>query len=161
MKTRLLMNLALASALSGWSGALAAEDATTPTGRIKQKLIGTWHMVSMEEEESDGTITHHTERTGMLIYTADGHVAVQVMYPESEIGASANAAYQQGGYEASFGSYEVNERTSTITNHYEASLVRRLIGKPLPRVMQFAPDGHLTLHAADPEEKWSVTWERY
>jgi hypothetical protein len=130
MKTRLLMNLALASALSGWSGALAAEDATTPTGSIKQKLIGTWHMVSMEEEESDGTITHHTERTGMLIYTADGHVAVQVMYPESEIGASANTAYQQGGYEASFGSYEVNEQTSTITNHYEASLVRRLIGKP-------------------------------
>lgn len=161
MKRRFLMILALAGALSGWSEALAAEDATTPTGSIKQKLIGTWHMVSMEEEESDGTITHHTERTGMLIYTADGHVSVQVMYPVSEISASANAAYQQGGYEASFGSYEVDEETRTITNHYEASLVRRLIGKPLPRVMQFAPDGHLTLHAADPKEKWSVTWERY
>jgi hypothetical protein len=161
MKTRLLMNLALAGALSGWSGALAAEDATAPGGSLRQKLIGTWHMVSMEEEGPDGTMTHHAERTGMLIYTADGHVAVQVMYPESEIGASANAAYQQGGYEASFGSYEVNEQTSTITNHYEASLVRRLIGKPLLRVMQFSPDGHLTLHAADPKEKWSVTWERY
>jgi hypothetical protein len=161
MKTRLLMNLALAGALSGWSGALAAEDAPAPGGSLRQKLIGTWHMVSMEEEEPDGTMTHHTERSGMLIYTADGHVAVQVMYPESEIGASANASYQQGGYEASFGSYEVNEQTSTITNHYEASLVRRLIGKPLLRVMQFSPDGHLTLHAADPKEKWSVTWERY
>jgi hypothetical protein len=132
-----------------------------PGGSLRQKLIGRWHMVSMEGEESDGTMTHHTERSGMLVYTADGHVAVQVMYPESEIGALADAAYQQGGYEAFFGSYAVNEQTSTITNHYEASLVRRLIGKPLPRVMQFAPDGHLTLHAVDSKEKWSVTWERY
>lgn len=118
-------------------------------------------MVSMEEAELDGTMTHHTERSGMLIYTADDHVAVQVMYPVSEIAGSANAAYQRGGYEASFGSYEVDEKTGTVTNHYEASLVRRLIGKPLPRVMQFAPDGHLTLRAADPKETWSATWERY
>ena len=161
MKTRLLKGLALAAALSGWSGALSGRDSAAPAESMKQKLIGTWHMVSMEEEGPDGAMTRHTERTGMLIYTADGHVAVQVMYPESEISASANASYQQGGYEASFGSYEVDEQTHIVTNHYEASLVRTLIGKPLPRVMQFALDGRLTLRAADYREKWSVTWERY
>lgn len=36
---------------------------------------------------------------------------------------------------------------------------RALIGKSLPRVMQFCADGHLTLCSARPEEKWSVTWE--
>lgn len=82
------------------------------------------------------------------------------MYPESEIGTSANADYQQGGYEASFGSYDIDETAHTVTNRYEGSLVRKLIGKPLPRVMQFSPDGHLTLRAADLREKWSVTWER-
>ena len=39
-------------------------------------------MVSMEEQGPDGTPTHHADRTAMLVYTADGHVSVQVMYPE-------------------------------------------------------------------------------
>jgi hypothetical protein len=118
-------------------------------------------MVSMEEEGPGGAMTNHTERSGMLIYAADGHVSVQVMYPESEANTTANAAYQKGGYEASFGSYEVDERNGTVTNRYAGSLVRRLIGQPLTRVIQFSPDGRLTLRAANPEEKWSVTWERY
>jgi hypothetical protein len=157
----LLARLALAAALCGQPGQLLAQDAGSSVGVLKQKLIGAWRMVSMEEEGSDGAMTRHTERSGMLIYTADGHVSVQVMYPESEIGTSANADYQLGGYEASFGSYEINEQTGVVTNHYEASLVRKLIGKPLPRIMQFTSDGRLTLRAADPKEKWSVTWERY
>jgi hypothetical protein len=104
-------------------------------------------------------MTHHTERTGMLVYSADGHVSVQVMYPQSEAGTTANAAYQQNGYEASFGSFDVDEQAHTVTHHVQGSLVRSLIGKDLPRVMQFSPDGHLTLRSAHPEEKWSVTWE--
>jgi hypothetical protein len=161
IKTSVLAHLALAAALCAGAGTLLAQDAVPPVEPLKQKLIGAWRMSSMVDEGSDGAMTRHTERAGMLIYTADGHVSVQVMYPESEIGTSANDAYQLGGYEASFGTYEVNEQTLTVTNHYEASLVRKLIGKPLPRVMQFTADGHLILRAADPKEKWSVTWERY
>jgi hypothetical protein len=161
MTTQLFIRLVLAAALCGEATPLFAEEAAPAATPLRQQLIGTWRMVSMDEEGPGGAMTHHTERSGQLLYTADGRVSVQVMYPESEIGTSANAAYQQGGYEASFGVYEVDEQAHTVTNHYEGSLVRRLIGKPLARVMQFSPDGHLTLRAADPNEKWSVTWERY
>jgi hypothetical protein len=148
--------LAVFAAL-GASGAHAADQGRARSDR--DRLIGAWHMVSMEEEGPGGTMTHHTERTGMLVYSADGHVSVQVMYPASEAGTTANAAYQQDGYEASFGSFDVDEQTHTVTHHVQGSLVRSLIGKNLPRVMQFSSDGHLTLRSADAREKWSVTWE--
>lgn len=161
MKKRLLTGCVLAAALWGWSAPLSAQDAAAQPQSVKQKLIGAWRMASMEEVGPDGAMTTQTERSGMLIYTADGHVSVQVMYPEAEADTTADDAYQEGGYEASFGSYQVDERNHTVTNRYAGSLVRRLIGQPLTRVIQFNADGRLTLRAADPKEKWSVTWERY
>jgi Lipocalin-like domain len=46
--------------------------------------------------------------------------------------------YSQGGYEASFGTYEIDERTNTFTFHVEGALVRSLIGKDLPRAFEFS-----------------------
>ena len=158
MKVRSLIVAAIAAL--GVSGAHAGQNAAAaPSDR--QKLIGAWHMVSMEEQSADGKVTHHTDRSGMLVYSADGHVSVQVMYPESGSAESANPVYAKGGYEASFGSFEVDEQAHTVTHHVQASLVRTLIGKDLPRVMQFSPEGYLNLRSAHPEEKWSVTWEHY
>ena len=148
-----------ACAALGFTAARAADASGAHPDR--DRLIGAWHMVAMEEEGPNGAVTRHTERTGMLVYSADGHVSVQVMYPRSEAGTTANAAYQQNGYEASFGSFDVDEQAHTVTHHVRASLVRSLIGKDLPRVMRFSPDGHLTLRAADPTETWSVTWEHW
>jgi len=141
------------------TGAYAANQSSSRSDR--DRLIGAWHMVSMEEEGPDGTMTQHAERTGMLVYSADGHFSVQVMYPASEVGTTANAAYQKGGYEATFGSFDVDERVHTVTLHVQGALVRSLIGKDLPRVMRFSPDGQLTLRSADMHEKWSVTWAHY
>jgi hypothetical protein len=81
---------------------------------------------------------------GMLIYTRDGHMSVQLMYPKSA-NAPSNE-YLQDGYEASFGSYDVDEATHTVTHHVQGSITRdRLGGKDLPRVYQFSADGHLSL----------------
>ena len=109
-------------------------------------------MVSMEEQGADGKVTRRTDRQGMLVYTRDGHMSVQVMYPETEGAASANPVYSQGGYEASFGSYDVDERVRTVTHHVQGSLVRALIGKSLPRVYDFSTDGRLTLRSARSDE---------
>lgn len=156
---RRCLSILAACAALGSTAALAAGASGPQPDR--DRLIGAWHMVSMEEAGPTGAMTRHTERTGMLVYSADGHVSVQVMYPPSEAGTTANAAYQQNGYEASFGSFDVDERAHTVTHHVQASLVRSLIGRDLPRVMQFSPDGRLTLRAADPKETWSVTWEHW
>jgi hypothetical protein len=146
--------LAAVTMLCGMSAGHAAEQGAI--GPDKAKLIGAWHMVSMEEPGPDGKLEHHAERSGMIVFSADGHFSVQVMYPAGEVG---NPTYSKDGYEATFGSYEVDEQTHIVTQHVQAALVRPLIGRNLPRLMQFSADGHLTLRSSHPEEKWSVTWE--
>jgi hypothetical protein len=47
-------------------------------------------------------------------------------------------------YEASFGSYDVDEATHTLTHHVQGSnTLDRLVGKDLPRVYKLTDDGHL------------------
>jgi len=95
-----------------------------------------------------------------LIYTADGHVSVQLMYPEAAKALSNE--YVQNGYEASFGKYDLDERTHTVTHHVEASNTRDLlVGKDLRRVYRFSPEGRLMIRSDRPDEHWSVTWEHY
>jgi Lipocalin-like domain len=94
----------------------------------------------------------------MLIYMRDGHISVQLMYPEASHALSNE--YVREGYEASFGSYDVNEATHTVTHHVQGSVTRDLlVGKDLPRLYQFTGDGHLILKPARPDEHWSLTWE--
>ena len=96
----------------------------------------------------------------MLIYTRDGHMSVQLMYPKSEAGLSNE--YVRNGYEASFGSYDVDEATHTVTHHVQGSVTGDLlVGKDLPRIFQLTAEGHLIIKSARPDEHWSVTWQHY
>ena len=96
----------------------------------------------------------------MLIYTGDGHMSVQLMYSKATTNLSNE--YVQNGYEASFGSYDLNEATHTVTHHIQGSVTRDLlVGKHLPRVYRFSSDGHLIIRSANPDEHWSVIWEHY
>ena len=47
----------------------------------------------------------------MLIYTGDGHMSVQLMYPKSA--SSLSNEYVLNGYEASFGSFTQSTRRLT------------------------------------------------
>ena len=125
-----------------------------------KKLIGAWHLVRIDAPGPDGKPTPIPQPIGMLIYTRDGHVSVQLMYPKSA-NAQSNE-YVQDGYEASFGSYDVNEATHTLTHHVQGSITRDLlVGKDLPRIYQLTADGHLIIKSPGPDEHWSVTWEHY
>jgi hypothetical protein len=134
-----------------------AEAQTAMAGdhdRDRERLIGAWHLVRIEAPGVDGSLQ------GMLIYTRDGHMSVQLMYPKSAHALSNE--YVQNGYEASFGSYTVDEATHTVTHHVQGSVTRELlVGKDLPRVYQFTGDGKLIIRSARPEEHWSVIWQRY
>ena len=117
-------------------------------------------MAHLEAPGPDGKPSDIPQPKGMLIYTRDGHMSVQLMYPKST-NARSNE-YVQDGYEASFGSYEVDEATHTLIHHVLGSVTRDLlVGKDLPRVFQFTGDGHLIIKSVRPDERWSVTWEHY
>ena len=70
-------------------------------------------------------------------------MSVQVMYrnqqanPQTATGA-APVQYAEGGYEASFGTYEIEERAHTFTFYVEGALVRTLVGKDLTRVYEIS-----------------------
>lgn len=124
----------------------------------REKLIGAWHLASMVGP--DGKLITSGVPVGMLIYTGDGHMSVQLMYPKSQ--SSISNEYVQNGYEASFGSYDVNLGTHTVTHHVHGSNTGdRLVGKDLPRVYQFNGRGQLVIKSTRPAEHWSVIWEHY
>lgn len=129
------------------------------SANLQDRFVGAWRLASLEEPGTDGKL-HKADCTGMLVFTHDGHMSVQVMYanPPSE-DKSAPVQYAQGGYEASYGEYEIND-AHTVTFHVEGALVRTLIGKELKRSYELSGT-QLIVKSSDPKEHWKVTWERY
>jgi len=159
MKARLVWALAVVvGALSGLALAQSAPKQPGDGASAREKLVGAWRLAWMEEPGPDGIIIRITDRKGTLMYTRDGRTSVQIQFPESR--SSASNDYVLNGYEASFGTYEINEEAQTITRHVEGSITRGLVGKRLTRAYRFY-DGRLTMRAVRSEERWSVTWERY
>ncbi len=123
------------------------------------RLTGTWRLVWLEEQGADGEV-HKADCSGLLVCTRDGHMSVQVMYRNvGESRSAAPAQYAQGGYEASFGRYEM-DGAHTFTFHVEGALVRTLVGKDLKRVYEISGK-QLIVKSTDPNEHWRVAWEYY
>lgn len=151
--TSLLLSMA---ALFGLSG--NQERDVNPS--VPERLIGAWRLAWLEEEGADGAV-HRADCTGLLVYTRDGHMSVQVMYREPQPETAAGPVqYVQGGYEASFGTYELDDRAHTFSYHVEGALVRTLIGKDLTRVYEFSGP-QLIVKSSSPNEHWRVAWEHY
>jgi hypothetical protein len=159
MKALRNWTLAVVVGLSGLSQAQSPAKQGPPPGSDRERLIGAWHLVSIGESGADGQSNHGVEIKGTLIYTRDGHMSVQLMYPESATTLSND--YVLNGYEASFGSYNVDEATHTVTHHVQGSITHGLVGKDLTRVYQLTDDRHLIIKSARPDEHWSVLWEHY
>jgi len=141
--------LTLAAALAGQNRSAKSSD----------RFIGAWKLASLEEPDATGAV-HKADCTGLLVYTEDGHVSVQVMYRNAQPGGqSGPVQYAQGGYEASFGRYEIND-DHTFTFHVDGAMVRSLIGKDLPRAYEFSGN-QLIVKSTDPKERWRVAWEHY
>jgi hypothetical protein len=151
-----IMLLAMASL---GASSLRPSNADPIPASAKSKLVGAWRLVALEVPGPDGKPTPVPDLTGMLLYTADDHMSVQLMYPKSA--ANLSNDYVKNGYEASFGSYEVNEAAHTVTHHVQGSITEGLVGKDLPRALQFTADGRLIIKSTNPDEHWSVTWQHY
>lgn len=127
---------------------------------IRGRFVGAWRLVWLEQPGTEGQI-RRADCTGLLVYTRDGHMSVQVMErnPQAQA-AAAPEQYSQGGYEASFGTYQIDENAHTFNFHVEGALVRSLIGKDLPRVFELSGK-QLIVHSTRPDEHWRVAWEHY
>lgn len=151
MKALLLFTLML---LSAGVASPSAADASKLDMKTQNPLLGAWKLVSLEQPGAHGRL-RKVECAGMFVFTDEGKVSVQVMYRNAKMGG----AYAQSGYEASYGSYRV-DNSSTFTFHIDGALVRSLVGKDLKRAYAIS-DNRLTVKSTDPTERWEVVWERY
>ena len=161
MKRRACVGMVLLFvALTTLSGsALSGQDRAASEG-TRERFIGAWRLVSLEEPGADGTV-HGADCTGMLVFTRENRLSVQVMYRNPQAGTAAGPVqYAQGGYEATFGRYEVDAPSRTFTYHVEGGLVRSLIGKELVRSFQLSGN-RLIVQSSHANEHWRVTWEHY
>jgi len=123
-------------------------------GSARDKLVGAWRLVSEEDQEPDGKIVK-VDHSGVLIYTRDGHVAVEVMAPPG------SAAETNGGFIAYFGDYKVDETARTITFHVEGALLRSQIGKDLIRKYHFSGRQLILTFSKPGGHHGTTIWEHY
>ncbi len=114
----------------------------------KPIFVGTWKLVSYEIKTADGGSMYPIGPNGMgiLMYDAQGHMAVQLMQRDRPSFAQADvrlgtpdeikAAF--GGYFAYFGQYEVDEAGGVVTHHVEGCLVPNWIGGDQKRFYAFS-----------------------
>jgi hypothetical protein len=126
---------------------------------IRDQFVGAWRLVSLEAPGPDGKI-HRADSTGLLVFTRDGHMSVQVMERNPPPVPVGPEQYSQGGYEATFGTFAIDESAHTFTFHVEGALVRSLIGKDLARAFELSGK-QLRVKSTHPEEHWKVAWEHY
>ena len=126
----------------------------------QSRFVGAWRLVWLEEPDANGTV-HKADCTGLLVFTLDGHMSVQVMYRNLQSGRQGGPVqYAQGGYEASFGTYQIDESAHTFAFHVEGAMVRSLLGKDLPRTYELSGN-QLIVKSTNPNEHWRVAWEHY
>lgn len=142
--------------------------------RLSVRLPGTWRLVSRVDVTSDGT-PHPDPALGsdavaLLIYDRTGHFAAQFMkrdrstaLRDGPVGA-ANNTQAQGGYDAYFGRYTVDDATGVVTQRLEGSLSPANVGAVLSREMNV--DGNsliiklaTTAWDGTPVTR-TLTWER-
>jgi hypothetical protein len=130
-----------------------------------ERFIGVYRLVSWEVRAEGGATTHPLGETpqGMIVYTAGGHMAVQMMRPDRPLFTSGDrwrstpeevqAAY--GGYNAYCGRYEVHEAEGYVAHLLENSLYPNRVGAELQRSYEFTGD---CLILTTPDSR--MTWER-
>jgi hypothetical protein len=124
--------------------------AGTPEARPERALVGTWRLLAWEARGADGTVAHpFGERAvGYGVYTADGHVFVQLMRPSRPPfvggdvfgGTAEENALAIGGYGAYGGTYELEDGGGTVVHHLEMSLFPNWIGGVQRRTIEWDAD---------------------
>lgn len=121
-------------------------------------VVGTWHLLRIESTGLDGQPSNEQHPEGLLIYTADGHASVQLMYAEETL----SNEFVHDGYEATFGTYDLDAVKHQLVYHVQASATREaLVGKSETLRYELPDKRHMVIKPTLADQHWSVVWERY
>ena len=124
---------------------------TAPTAApLSATLPGTWQLVSRIDVTAAGERRPEPslgeDPLALLIYDRAGNFAAQFMrrdrsgdVPDGPSGA-ANNSRAQGGYDAYFGTYAIDDAKSSVTQRLTGALSREHVGAVLTRAMEVQDD---------------------
>jgi hypothetical protein len=121
----------------------------------RDQLIGAWRLLSAEFRSSDGKIAYPWGKnaTGLLIYNASGYVSAQIMNPDRPKFASRDnfkgtpeeTKFAFDGYQAYYGTFEIDEKGKMVIHHIIGNLFPNAIGVSFKRYYEFSINDRLTL----------------
>ena len=118
------------------------------------QFIGAWTLAFAEYRFADGTVNaiYGAHPVGLLIYTDDGRVAIQIMRRDrphfaknDRLGGTpeeTQAAFN--GYLAYFGAYTIDAAKQIVTHHLDGSLLPNWVGGDQARYFELS-ENRLTL----------------
>jgi hypothetical protein len=141
---------------------------------LSATLPGTWQLLSRIDVTASGE--RHAEPSlgedplALLIYDRSGHFAAQFMRrdrsrdaPEGPSGAKNNSR-AQGGYDAYFGTYTIDDEAGSVTQRLLGALSRENVGAVLTRGIEVQGDTLLirldTTAADGAAVTRTLTWRR-
>ncbi|MDY0873160.1 lipocalin-like domain-containing protein [Dongia rigui] len=142
--------------------------------RLSDTLPGTWRLLSRIDVTATGERRPEPmlgdDPEALLIYDRSGHFAAQFMRRDRSVelpdvaAAGPNNSRAVGGYDAYFGSYVIDDATSSVTQTLIGALSRESVGMVLTRQMEVMGDSltiRLETKSADgtPVTR-TLTWER-
>jgi len=145
-----------------------------PVPPLSATLPGTWQLLSRIDVAVSGERRPEPslgeDPVALLIYDRAGHFAAQFMrrdrsgdIPDGPQGA-ANNSRAQGGYDAYFGTYTIDDATGSVTQTLTGALSREHVGAVLTRAMEVDGDTlviRLDTTAADGAAVTrTLTWRR-
>lgn len=144
------------------------------TAPLSATLPGTWQLLSRIDLTETGERRPETslgeDPFGLLIYDRGGNFAAQFMrrdrsgiIPEGPA-AARNNSRAQGGYDAYFGTYTIDDAAGTVTQHLTAALSPENVGGTLTRAMDVQGDSLIitiaTTAADGTPTTRTLTWRR-
>jgi hypothetical protein len=117
---------------------------------LSATLPGTWQLVSRVDRTAAGERRPEPslgeDPIALLIYDRAGHFAAQFMRRDRSVDvpdgppAARNNSRAQGGYDAYFGTYTVDDARGTVTQRLLGALSRENVGSVLTRGMDVMGD---------------------
>ncbi len=121
----------------------------------ENRLIGAWKLLSAEFHSPDGKVVYPWGKNavGLLLYHDSGRVSAQIMNPnrpkfasrDNLKGTPEETKTAFDGYQAYYGTFEMNEAEKTVVHHITGNLFPNAVGIDLKRYYEFSPDNRLTL----------------